>query len=234
MYGLHWGNRRCVLERGMDPSEWPRLHILGSNDRFNVRRVWCIGRNYAEHAKEMGDTGTKPPLMFAKNPMGLVPVAQGETGHIVYPGQTKELHYEVEWVLAIGAGGRCVGSTVGLDMTRRDLQRAMKGRRGPWAIAKDFADSAPIGPLRLGGLPKEAAITLQLDGEIRQSSNISHMMWGPDALIERLNALCPLAPGDLIFTGTPAGVGPVEVGQKMVANIEGVCSLTVSVLSPPQ
>ena len=215
----------------MDPGEWPRLQILGSEDRFTVRRVWCIGRNYLDHAKEMGDTGTKPPLVFAKNPMGLVPAGDGEVVHIMYPSQTDELHFEVEWVLAIGEGGRIIGSTVGLDMTRRDLQRSMKERRGPWAIAKDFADSAPIGRLLLGTIPVDASIRLSVDGELRQSSNIHHMMWGAEALVARVNELCPLAPGDLIFTGTPAGVGPVEAGQKMEAFIEGVGRLTVHVES---
>jgi len=193
--------------------------------------VWCIGRNYVDHAKEMGETGKKPPLVFAKNPMGLVPVKDGETGVITYPIETDDLQHEVELVLAIGKGGTIVGSAVGLDMTRRDLQRAMKERRGPWSIAKDFADSAPVGPITLGPPPVQGAIVLRVDGEKRQSGELARMIWGPDALIQRLNRLCPLAAGDLIFTGTPAGVGPVRPGEQMLATVAGLADLRVDVLA---
>lgn len=148
---------------------------------------------------------------------------------MTYPSETKNLHHEVELVLAIGTGGAIIGSAVGLDMTRRDLQTQMKERGGPWSIAKDFAESAPVGPIVLGDVPEAGLIELRVDGELRQSGDLSMMMWGPEALVRRLNALCPLAAGDLIFTGTPAGVGAVEVGQTLEAKIVGLPPLTVKI-----
>jgi fumarylpyruvate hydrolase len=217
------------LDLGMDRENWPSLSVLGRDDRFTVRRVWCIGRNYVDHAKEMGETGDKPPLVFAKNPMGVVGVAEGEEGGIVYPSETTELHHEVEWVLAIGTGGVVIGSAVGIDMTRRDLQRQMKDRRGPWAVAKDFEDSAPVGPIVLGVVPSRGRISLSVDGELRQCGDLSLMICDATAVVAMLNRLCPLAAGDLIFTGTPAGVGSVRRGQLMEAEIEAVGVLSVRV-----
>ena len=217
------------MDWGMDHNDWPRLSVMGSVYGFTARRVWCIGRNYVDHAKEMGDTGTKPPLVFAKHPCGLVPVRENEAARIRYPSKTEDLHHEVELVLAIGEGGGVIGSAVGLDMTRRDLQLQMKDRRGPWTIGKDFLDSAPIGPIVLGDPPVSGRIALTVDGVVRQHGDVSLMMHGPEALVSRVNAFCPLQAGDLIFTGTPSGVGSVTPGQVLEATIEGLPPLIVHV-----
>ena len=145
------------MDRGMNWQDWPRIPIYGSEETFTPRRIWCIGRNYVEHAREMGESGSKPPLIFAKSPAGLVVGAGSNVVEVPYPVQTQEFHHEVELVVAIGNNGGVIGTAVGLDMTRRDLQASMKARRGPWSIAKDFDGAAPIGPIvshwaRLGGV----------------------------------------------------------------------------------
>jgi fumarylpyruvate hydrolase len=209
---------------------------------FPVHRIYCVGRNYAEHAQEMGFTGREPPFFFLKPADAVVPVAEGATGEIAYPPLTSNLHHEVELVVAMGTGGRDIpveqaaqhiwGYAVGLDMTRRDLQGEMKKQGRPWCIGKAFDQSAPIGPLH----PKAAtgelthgAITLSVNGGLRQQGDLSALIWNVAETIATLSQAWTLAPGDLIFTGTPAGVGAVGVGDLMEASIAGLGTLRVAV-----
>jgi len=209
---------------------------------FPVRRIYCVGRNYVEHAQEMGFTGREPPFFFMKPADAVVPVAEGETGVIDYPSLTKNFHYEVELVIAIGSGGRNIaaadafkhiyGYAVGLDMTRRDLQGEMKKQGRPWCIGKGFDQSAPIGPIHPAAVTGElsrGAITLGVNGQQRQAGDLNQLIWNVGETIEHLSSAWALAPGDLIFTGTPAGVGPVVAGDLMVGEIEGLGSLRVAV-----
>jgi len=209
---------------------------------FPVRRIYCVGRNYVEHAQEMGFTGREPPFFFMKPADAVVPVAEGETGAIDYPPLTKNFHYEVELVVAIGSGGRSIaaadafkhiyGYAVGLDMTRRDLQGEMKKQGRPWCIGKGFDQSAPIGPIHPVSATGElgrGAITLAVNGEQRQVGDLSQLIWNVGETIEHLSGAWALQPGDLVFTGTPAGVGPVVAGDVMVGAIEGLGSLRVAV-----
>jgi fumarylpyruvate hydrolase len=209
---------------------------------FPVHRVYCVGRNYLEHAQEMGHSGREPPFFFMKPADALVPVPEGETGVIDYPTLTANLHHEIELVVAIGRGGRGIraadapahiwGYAVGLDMTRRDLQNEMKKQGRPWEIGKAFEQSAPIGPLlpiahcgeRLRG-----AITLTVNGAPRQKGDLKDLIWSVNETIEQLSAAWTLQPGDLIFTGTPAGVGAVVRGDQMEGAIEGLGPLKVTV-----
>ncbi len=209
---------------------------------FPVRRIYCVGRNYAEHAQEMGFTGREPPFFFMKPADTLVPVAAGATGQIDYPTLTKNLHHEAELVVAIGTGGRGIraddaqahiyGYAVGLDMTRRDLQGEMKKQGRPWEIGKAFEQSAPIGPIvpaSTTGVLAEGAITLSVNGQQRQKGDLKELIWNVGETIEHLSAAWTLAPGDLIFTGTPAGVAAVVPGDVMVCEIAGLPPLTVAV-----
>jgi fumarylpyruvate hydrolase len=209
---------------------------------FPVRRIYCVGRNYVEHAQEMGFTGREPPFFFMKPADAVVPVTEGETGVIDYPSLTKNFHYEVELVVAIGRGGRDIaaadafkhiyGYAVGLDMTRRDLQGEMKKQGRPWCIGKGFDQSAPIGPIHPVSATGElgrGAITLSVNGQQRQLGDLSQLIWNVGETIEHLSGAWALQPGDLIFTGTPAGVGPVVAGDVMVGAIEGLGSLRVAV-----
>jgi fumarylpyruvate hydrolase len=215
--------------------------VLGGGS-FPVRRVYCVGRNYAEHAQEMGYTGREPPFFFLKPADAVVPVALGETGCIAYPPLTQDLHHEVELVVAIGRGGRCIaaaeaaqhiyGYAVGLDMTRRDLQAQMKKQGRPWCIGKAFDQSAPMGPIvpRVQTGPLTAgAISLQVNDQPRQRGDLSQLIWSVDEIIEQLSQAWALEPGDLIFTGTPAGVGAVQRGDLMLAEIAGLPVLRVRV-----
>ncbi len=221
------------------------LPIVGSSALFPVRRVYCVGRNYAAHAREMGfDPDREPPFFFCKpnDDASIVPVAEGATGAIPYPPQTRNYHYEAELVVAIGKGGRDIpveqaarhihGYAVGLDMTRRDLQMKMREAGRPWEIGKAFDHSAPIAPLRtladVGEL-NAGAITLEVDGELRQKSDITHLIWSVNEVIANLSGLFELQPGDLIFTGTPEGVGAVTRGQTMTVRIDQLPALSVRV-----
>jgi fumarylpyruvate hydrolase len=209
---------------------------------FPVHRIYCVGRNYAEHAQEMGFTGREPPFFFLKPADALVPVAEGETGVIDYPPLTSNLHHEIELVVAIGRGGRDIpaataaehiwGYAAGLDMTRRDLQGEMKKQGRPWCIGKAFDQSAPIGPLvpkaRTGELLK-GAITLAVNGQLRQKGDLSELIWTVNETIEQLSRAWELRPGDLVFTGTPAGVGAVVRGDVMEGSIAGLPTLRVAV-----
>jgi fumarylpyruvate hydrolase len=221
------------------------LPIAGSDQRFPVRRVYCVGRNYAAHAREMGfDPDREPPFFFCKpnDDASIVPVAAGETVAIPYPAQTANYHYEAELVVAIGEGGRDIaaeqaarhiyGYAVGLDMTRRDLQIKMREQGRPWEIGKAFDFSAPVGVLQpraaLGELGA-AAITLEVDGQVRQKSDLRHLIWSVNEIIANLSTLFALQPGDLIFTGTPEGVGAVQKGQTMRVAIDGLEPISVRV-----
>ncbi|MDM0091318.1 MULTISPECIES: fumarylacetoacetate hydrolase family protein [unclassified Variovorax] len=221
------------------------LPIAGSDDRFPVRRVYCVGRNYAAHAREMGfDPEREPPFFFCKpnDDASVVPVAEGSTATLPYPPLTKNYHYEAELVVAIGKGGRDIaladaashvfGYAVGLDMTRRDLQIAAREKGRPWEVGKAFDFSAPIAPIvRRDAAPdvQRAGIVLEVDGTVRQQATIAHLIWSIDEVIANLSSLFTLQPGDLIFTGTPEGVGAVQPGQTLTVRIDGLLSLSVRI-----
>ena len=217
--------------------------VVGTTDRFPVARVYCVGRNYEEHAKEMGFTGREPPFFFIKPTDALVVVNANETGSIPYPSLTKNLHHEIELVVAIGTGGKNIkaadaqkhvyGYAVGLDMTRRDLQGEMKKQGRPWEIGKSYDHSAPIGPItpaaQAGDIEK-AELFIQVDGKDRQRSNVSKLIWNIGEIIEHLSAAWELKPGDLIYTGTPEGVAAVVSGQTMACGVAGLMPLNVKVI----
>ncbi len=214
-----------------------------ANARFAVHRIYCVGRNYAEHAREMGFTGREAPFFFLKPADAVLPVAQGEVGRLHYPSLTADLHHEVELVVAIGKGGRDVaaadamahvwGYAVGLDMTRRDLQADMKKQARPWCIGKAFEESAPISALRPaadGAIGPDTEIRLEVNGQLRQHSTLGKLIWSLPEIIEHLSAAWTLAPGDLIFTGTPEGVAAVVRGDELHATVPGVGSLRVRIV----
>ena len=220
----------------------PSLPVVGSADRFPVRRVYCVGRNYEAHAKEMGFTGREPPFFFLKPADAVVPVEAGTVGQIDYPSKTKDFHHEIELVVAIGKGGKNIsaadaakhiyGYAVGLDMTRRDLQGDMKKQGRPWCIGKAFDQSAPIGPITpitASGEITKGALSLTVNDKPRQSSDVSMLIWNVNEVIEHLSAAWELAPGDLIMTGTPEGVAAVVSGDRMSGRIEGLGTLDVVV-----
>jgi fumarylpyruvate hydrolase len=218
--------------------------VQGAPDaRFAVHRIYCVGRNYAEHAREMGFTGREPPFFFLKPADAVVPVREGEVGQMHYPGLTADLHHEVELVVAIGTGGRDIaaadalahvwGYGVGLDMTRRDLQGEMKKLGRPWCIGKAFDESAPIGALRPAtdcAIGAETEIRLEVNGQLRQRSTLGKLIWSVPEIIEHLSAAWTLAPGDLIYTGTPEGVAAVVRGDELSASIAGLASLKLKVV----
>jgi len=218
------------------------LPIVGSGDLFPVRRVYCVGRNYAEHAKEMGFTGREDPFFFCKPADALVVVPSDKPGHIKYPSKTANLHYEMELVVALGKGGTnipveqandCIfGYALGLDMTRRDLQNECKKQGRPWEIGKAFDESGPIGPIHprdIVGTLDKGAISLHVNGVQRQSSDLTQMIWAVPETITYLSGLFELKAGDLIFTGTPEGVGAIVKGDKMVGHIAGLGDFEVIV-----
>lgn len=216
--------------------------VAGVAERFPVHRIYCVGSNYLAHAQEMGRTGREPPVFFMKPADALLPVEAGATGAMPYPSLTHNLHHEVELVVAIGTGGREIdaaraleyvfGYAVGLDMTRRDLQSEMKKRSAPWCIGKGFDHAAPLGPItpsvRAGAI-SAAEIALHVNGAERQRSAVSQMIWSVPEIIAHLSSAWTLASGDLIFTGTPAGVGAVERGDVMEATCTGLEALRVRV-----
>jgi fumarylpyruvate hydrolase len=197
----------------------PSIAILGEAQRFPVRRIFCVGRNYAEHAREMGhDPDREPPFFFTKPADAVVP-----SGTWPFPARTTDLHHEVELVVALGDGATILGSAVGLDLTRRDLQAEAKKAGRPWDMAKGFDRSAPIGPLVRGAPPPgEAGIRLLIDGEVRQRGRLGDMIWSVDEVIAELSTYVELKAGDLIFTGTPSGVGPIQAGETVLGEIEGL------------
>jgi fumarylpyruvate hydrolase len=214
------------------PSAAATVPVEGGGS-FPVHRIYCVSRNYAEHAVEMGHTGREPPFFFLKPADTVVPVAEGETGQIPYPTLTKNFHHEIELVVAIGPGGSIFGYAVGLDMTRRDLQNEMKKQGRPWSIGKAFEQSAPIGPIvpvaRTGELTS-GAITLDVNGVRKQTGDLKDLIWNVAETIEQLALAWNLQAGDLIYTGTPAGVGAVVRGDVMEGRIDGLGSLRVEVV----
>ncbi|MBS0506649.1 MAG: fumarylacetoacetate hydrolase family protein [Proteobacteria bacterium] len=224
------------------PAPPASVPVVGRAERFAVHRIYCVGRNYAEHAKEMGFSGREPPFFFMKPADAVLPVNQGETGRMPYPALTKDLHHEIELVVAIGRGGSNIaaadamqhvwGYAVGLDMTRRDLQAEAKKQGRPWCIAKGFDASAPIGPITpvaQAGDVQQAAIWLQVNGDYRQRSNVGQLIWNIAETIEHLSKAWELQSGDLIFTGTPEGVAAVARGDVLEGGIDGLGRLRVAV-----
>lgn len=218
--------------------------VKGTGDRFPVHRIYCVGRNYVEHAIEMGHTGREAPFFFLKPADAVLPAAEGGTATMRYPGLTQSLHHEVELVVAIGKGGSNIpaaramehvwGYAVGLDMTRRDLQNEMKKQGRPWCIGKAFEQSAPIGdlvPAAQAHVGPDTSIELKVNGTVRQTSRIGKLIWSIPEIIEHLSAAWELAPGDLIFTGTPEGVAAVVPGDTLSARIDGVGALEVKLVA---
>ena len=225
------------------PPAMVSVPVVGSKDRFPVHRIYCVGRNYEEHAKEMGFTGREPPFFFMKPADALVVVEADSTGTMPYPSLTNNLHHEIELVVAIGTGGKNIkaadahkhiyGYAVGLDMTRRDLQGEMKKQGRPWCIGKAFDHSAPIGPITpaaQAGDAHIAEISLQVNGQDRQRSHVSRLIWNIAETIEQLSAAWELQPGDLIYSGTPEGVAAVVAGDTLVGKVAGLSTLTIKVV----
>ncbi|MFC5344777.1 fumarylacetoacetate hydrolase family protein [Brevundimonas staleyi] len=209
------------------PAPTPSLPIVGDQRRFPVRRILCVGQNYAAHAREMGNDPTRQEPFFFSKPADAVVVDGADPA---YPSATENLHYEVELVAAIGEGGEVVGWAVGVDLTRRDLQAKAKEKGRPWDAGKAFDQSAPCGALTLGALPEAAgAIALTVNGETKQSSTLDQMIWNPAEIVEKARTLWALQPGDLIFTGTPEGVGPLVKGDVVEATIAGLQTLKFTV-----
>jgi 2-keto-4-pentenoate hydratase/2-oxohepta-3-ene-1,7-dioic acid hydratase in catechol pathway len=218
--------------------------ISGSNQTFPVRRIYCIGRNYAAHAREMGSDPTRePPFFFQKPTDAIQYVAPGKTVNHPYPSLTKNYHYEVELVAALKSGGKNIkaadalkhvyGYAVGLDMTRRDLQSQMKDQKKPWEIGKGFDYGAPIGPIfpvSKVGHPSKGAISLSVNGEVKQNADLSQMIWSVAEQIEKLSEAFELKAGDIILSGTPENVGAVVKGDTLVAKIKGFPDLTIKIV----
>jgi fumarylpyruvate hydrolase len=216
----------------------PSLAVEGSDARFPVGRIYCVGRNYADHAREMGhDPDREPPFFFMKAANSVV--ESGAT--IAYPVGTKDVHHEIEMVVAISKGGKNIpvekalehvwGYAVGLDMTRRDIQGEAKKTGRPWEMGKSFDESAPISPLRPAskiGHPAKGAIWLKVNGQTKQQGDLAMQIWSVPEQINYLSNLITLQPGDLIFSGTPAGVGPVKAGDKLEGHVDGVGELIVN------
>jgi fumarylpyruvate hydrolase len=228
--------RRYLFE----PAPVPALPVRGSDALFPVHRIYCVGRNYAEHAREMGhDPNREPPFFFQKNPDSLVPGG----GDFPYPAKSADVHHEFEMVVALGRGGAdipveraldCVyGYAVGLDMTRRDLQAEAKKLGRPWEVGKAFESAAPcseIVPASAIGHPAKGAVWLKVNGELRQQGDLTQLIWGVPETISYLSGLFTLAPGDLIFSGTPAGVGPVKRGDVLQGGVDGIAEIAVRVV----
>jgi fumarylpyruvate hydrolase len=211
----------------------PALAIQEGGGGFPVRRVFCVGRNYVEHIKEMGNDVRDPPFFFAKSAEAVT-----SESNVAYPPLTRDLHHEVELVVAIGSMAEHVppgeadrhiwGYAVGVDLTRRDLQSEAKKLARPWAMAKSWVGAAPTGPIRPAGRlarPDKGRIWLAVNGDIRQDGDLAQMIWSIQEIVATLSTYDRLLPGDLIFTGTPAGVGPLEPGDEVIAGIEGVGEL---------
>lgn len=223
------------------PPPQAAIAVAGSDKLFPVRRIWCVGRNYVEHIREMGQDERLPPFYFAKPADAVVP--DGAT--VPYPSLTKDMHHEVELVVALKSGGRNIevdkaletiwGYGVGIDLTRRDLQIASRNQQRPWEIGKAFDASAPCGPLRPAsaiGHPSKGRITLKCNGKVRQDGNLDQMIWNVPEIISNLSEMVELVAGDIIMTGTPSGVAATVAGDKLECEIEGVGSLTV-LIGPP-
>jgi fumarylpyruvate hydrolase len=223
------------------PEPTVAVPVAGSASSFPVRRVYCVGRNYAAHAREMGhDPDREPPFFFCKPADAIVVVPDGQTVDVQYPSQSTNVQHEIELVVAIGKAGRDIpaaralehvyGYAVGLDMTRRDLQTQAKDKGRPWETGKAFDDSAPISPLQPAariGHPTQGAIWVQVDGTDKQRSDVSQLIWSVPEVIANLSMYFELRPGDLVYTGTPEGVGQVQRGQTMSGGVDGVGTLRV-------
>jgi len=232
-------------QRPRTPFEVPDTYIpiVGSEQQFPVRRIYCIGRNYRAHAIEMGSNPDRePPFFFQKPTDAIQNVAPGTVGDHPYPPLTKNYHYEVELVAALHKGGRNVsaeqaldlvyGYAIGLDMTRRDLQRAMGDEKKPWEIGKSFDMSAPIGPIHPVALTRhftQGSIWLKVNGAIKQNANLNQMIWSVAEQISRLSAAFELKPGDIIYSGTPENVGPVVKGDVIDCHIDGLPNLGIRI-----
>jgi fumarylpyruvate hydrolase len=210
---------------------------FGKSGTFAVRRVFCVGRNYAEHAKEMGHSGREPPFFFGKAAEAIATAAE-----VPYPPATKDLHHEVELVVAIGREAAAIGAdkvrshiagyAVGVDLTRRDLQAEAKRLARPWYLAKSWVGAAPLGslvPVEAAGHPRRGRIWLEVNGTVRQQGDLAEMIWSVDEVLAALSAFDRLLPGDLVFTGTPAGVGPLVPGDRVRAGVDGVGELEFAV-----
>jgi fumarylpyruvate hydrolase len=224
------------------PAPATSVPVVGRAERFPVRRIYCVGRNYVEHAKEMGFTGREPPFFFMKPGDAAVVVNAGETATLPYPSLTKDFHHEIELVACIGTGGKNIkaadakkhiwGYAVGLDMTRRDLQGEMKKLGRPWCIGKGFDASAPIGPITpaaQAGDIEHAEIWLQVNGKDRQRSNVSKLIWSIGEIIEYVSNAWELQPGDLVYSGTPEGVAAVSPGDTLVGGVGGLTGISLKV-----
>jgi fumarylpyruvate hydrolase len=226
------------------PQPLVAVPVHGTDTWFAVRRIYCVGRNYAAHAREMGGDPTRePPFFFCKPADALVYAAPGQTVSVPYPGQTQDYQHEIEMVVAIGRGGRDIavdraaehvfGYAVGLDMTRRDLQAQMKKMGRPWEVSKAFDQSAPIGSLHAvaqTGPVDRGAIWLKVDGVERQRSDIDQLIWSVPEVIANLSTLFELQPGDLIYSGTPEGVNKVERGQTMHGGIDRLGEIRIAIV----
>jgi fumarylpyruvate hydrolase len=221
--------------------ELPSIPVAGGNERFPVRHIYCVGRNYAEHAKEMGGDATKePPFFFTKPADAIAPVVAPDVGRVRYPLGTKNYQHEIELVVAIGGGGEKLdarqtqalifGYAVGLDMTRRDLQIDLRERKRPWDLGKAFPQSAPIAPIHRAadiGHPTRGAIRLTVNGAVRQQGDLAQLIWDVPHTLAFLSQYYELMPGDLVFTGTPAGVGPVVAGDRLDGHVDGLTPLSI-------
>jgi len=220
------------------------IPVVGSDEFFPVRRIYCIGRNYAAHAREMGSDPTREPPFFFQKPTDAVQfVPQGTVADHPYPTLTKNYHYEAELVAALHKGGRNIavadalnhvyGYTLGLDMTRRDLQRALGDEKKPWEIGKSFDHSAPLGaihPVGKVGHFAQGAIWLKVNGQMKQNANLNQMIWSVAEQISKLSEAFELYPGDIIFSGTPENVGPVVRGDVIEMHIDGLPDLSVKIV----
>jgi len=222
----------------IDPPPQPALAVAGTDKLFPVRRLWCVGRNYVEHIKEMGQDVREPPFFFAKPADAIVP----DGGTVPYPSLTKDMHHEVELVVALKGGGRniptekaldCIyGYGVGIDLTRRDLQIASRDIKRPWEVGKAFDHSAPCGalaPAATIGHPSKGRIALKVNGKVRQDGDLNQMIWNVPEIISKLSEMVALEPGDIIMTGTPSGVAATVAGDKIECEIEGVGKLSVTI-----
>ncbi len=217
------------------------ITVAGIDKSFPVRRIWCVGRNYVEHIREMGQDERLPPFYFAKPADAIVP----DGGTVPYPPLTKDVHHEVELVVALKSGGRnipisqandCIyGYAVGIDLTRRDLQIASRELKRPWEIGKAFDCSAPCGPIRPAseiGHPTKGKITLRCNGDVRQNGDLDQLIWSVPEIVSDLSGIVALEPGDIIMTGTPAGVSATVPGDRLECEIERVGRLTVIIGAP--
>ena len=222
----------------MPPAPQATITVAETDKVFPVRRIWCVGRNYIEHIREMGQDERAPPFFFAKPADAIVP----DGGTVPYPSLTKDMHHEVELVVALKSGGRnipvakaydCIfGYAVGIDLTRRDLQIASRDVKRPWEVGKAFDASAPCGPLMPAGKighPTKGKIVLKVNGQVRQDGDLNQMIWNVPETISKLSEMVALEAGDIIMTGTPSGVAATVAGDKIECEVEGIGKLRVTI-----